>query len=27
LVFQSLWWMSLELWWGLHWTCTLLLIT
>jgi hypothetical protein len=23
---QSLWWMSLEFWWGFHWTCRLLLV-
>jgi hypothetical protein len=26
LLFQSLWWMSLEFWWGLHWTYRLLLV-
>jgi hypothetical protein len=26
LIFQSWWWMSLEFWWGLHWTCRLLLV-
>jgi hypothetical protein len=27
LMFQSLWWMSLKFWWGLHWTCRLILAT
>jgi hypothetical protein len=26
LIFHSLWWMTLEFWWGLHWTFRLLLI-
>jgi hypothetical protein len=26
LIFQSLWWMSLEFWWELHWTCRLILV-
>jgi hypothetical protein len=25
-IFQPLWWVSLEFWWGLHWTCRLLLV-